>query len=81
MTVGNDGGWCAITAEQSNGRPFGAGLLAGRPIHGKVFIHQVNGETRIDYTPDRGFRGADSFTVRLIPGDPTIRANVTVSGP
>ena len=27
MTVGNDGGWCAITVTQPGGAPFDAGLL------------------------------------------------------
>jgi hypothetical protein len=81
MVLGNDGGWCAITTAQANSSAFSAGLLTERPAHGKVFIHQVNGATRIDYTPDRGFRGSDSFAVKLIPGEPVIKAAVTVNAP
>ncbi len=80
MTVGNDGGWCAITVAQPNGRPFDAGLLTDRPGHGKVFIHEVGNDTRIDYTPDRGFHGSDSFTATLIPGNPRMKVDVTVGG-
>lgn len=78
MTVGNDGGWCAITVD-SGARPFAYGLVVGRAQHGRVFIHSVGDATRIDYTPDRGFAGADSFAVKLRPGDAVLRANVTVT--
>ena len=77
VSVGNDGGWCGIVVS-NGGRPFGAGLLVTQPSHGKVLIHTVGDDTRIDYTPDPRFSGGDAFTVRLIPGDATIRANVTV---
>jgi hypothetical protein len=77
VKVGNDGGWCGITLSDG-GRPYAAGLLAGAPAHGKVLIHTVGNDTRIDYTPVRGFTGADAFSVRLIPGDATIRATVSV---
>ena len=77
MQVGNDGGWCAITVDRG-GKPYGAGLLVGEPTHGKVLIHTVGDSTRIDYTPDTRFTGADIFTVRLVPGDATIKATVAV---
>jgi hypothetical protein len=41
----------------------------------------VGDETRIDYTPDRRFAGSDAFTVKLIPGDATIKVAVTVTAP
>ena len=78
MQVGNDGGWCAITV-QRGGNTFDAGLLTDHPAHGTVFIHPVGDATRIDYTPARGFNGADWFTVRLLPGNPVIRVTVTVT--
>jgi Big-like domain-containing protein len=77
MTVGNDGGWCGITVD-NNGHPYSAGLLATRPTHGQVYIHSVGDATRIDYTPNKGYAGTDSFTVRLLPGDAAVRATVTV---
>jgi hypothetical protein len=80
MAVGNDGGWCAITVD-NGGKPYSAGLLVTEPAHGKVLIHTVGDATRIDYTPDVQYAGADSFGVRLIPGDATITASVTVSRP
>jgi hypothetical protein len=77
VKVGNDGGWCAITVND-NGKPYSAGLLITAPAHGKVLIHSVGDNTRIDYTPEARFAGADGFTVRLIPGEATIKASVTV---
>lgn len=78
MRVANDGGWCAISV-QLNGRPYDAGLLTEPPAHGSVYIHPVGNFTRIDYTPDRGFSGADRFVVQLIPGNPVISTNVMVT--
>lgn len=77
MKVGNDGGWCAIGVAQ-DGEPYAAGLLTTEPDHGKVYIHPVGNETRIDYTPDPGYRGADAFTVTLLPGRPALRVAVAV---
>jgi hypothetical protein len=81
MTVGNDGGWCAITVAQSDGKPYDAGLLSQTPQHGKVLIHEVGDATRIDYTPDANYSGSDAFAVTLIPGDPVVRTAVTVVPP
>ena len=78
IKLGNDGGWCAITVN-NNGRPFEAGLLTAEPRHGKVLIHTVGNDTRIDYTPAPRFSGPDSFAVRLIPPDATIRVTVAVA--
>jgi len=80
MKVGNDGGWCAITLN-NGGRPFDAGLLAVQPTHGKVLIHTVGDNTRIDYTPEPRYAGSDAFSVGLIPGNATIRVAVTVTPP
>jgi Bacterial Ig domain len=81
ITVGNEGGWCGLSVHQSGPKPYQAGLLQGRPAHGTVLIHAVGDETRIDYTPDRGFVGSDSFTVKLIPGNAMIHVAATVSAP
>lgn len=79
VKLANDGGWCAIPVHQDSAKPFDAGLLTRRPSHGIVLIHEVGDETRIDYTPERGFAGSDAFTVKLIPGNATINAAVTVT--
>ena len=78
MRVANDGGWCAVTVN-NNGRPYDAGLLDAQPKHGKVLIHTVGNDTRIDYTPDPRFAGADTFTVRLLPGGAVIRVAVAAT--
>ena len=78
MTVGNDGGWCALTLSNS-GQPYAAGLLTARPAHGRVYIHTVGSATRIDYTPTAQHAGPDSFTVKMQPGDAVARVAVTVS--
>ncbi len=72
------GGWCGIVVNQ-DGRPFKAGLLTKGPRSGKVYVHTVGDDTRIDYTPDRGSVAADSFAVRLIPGDATIQVSVNTT--
>ena len=78
MAVGNDGGWCATTLAES-GQPYAAGLLTVPAAHGTVYIHTVGDGTRIDYTPDTGFAGSDSFTVTLLPGRPVLQMAVTVT--
>lgn len=78
MTVGNDGGWCGILLSE-NDNPFTAGLLTMRPQHGKVFIHTVGDDTRIDYTPTSGYAGPDNFTVTLLPEHTVVKATVTVT--
>jgi hypothetical protein len=77
MKMGNDGGWCAITID-NGGKPFDAGLLVTEPAHGKVYVHSVGDQTRIDYTPTARFAGSDAFAVRLLPGGAALRASVTV---
>jgi hypothetical protein len=81
IKVTNDGGWCAITVHQDGPKPYDAGLLQKRAAHGDVTIHEVGDDTRIDYTPDRGFAGNDTFAVKLIPGDATLNVAVTVTAP
>ncbi|MGE0223343.1 MAG: hypothetical protein AB7F35_24145 [Acetobacteraceae bacterium] len=81
MTVGNDGGWCGVVVTQANGRPFDTGLLTVRPDHGKVLVHRVGDVTRLTYTPTRGYVGQDAFSVKLIPGDATVRVAVTITAP
>lgn len=79
MKVGTNGGWCGLPLYQSGPKPFDAGLLTARPAHGTAFIHQVGDESRIDYTPDHGYTGTDSFSVKLLPGNETVHVAVTVA--
>ena len=82
MVMKNDGGWCGINVGQgtmlSGRKPYDAGLLVGRPEHGRVHVHKVGDMSRIDYIPDAGFGGEDRFTVRMLPGNPALRVMVTV---
>ena len=81
IKVSNEGGWCGLPVHQDGPKPFGAGLLTARPAHGAVTIHTVGDDTRLDYTPDRGFTGSDGFAVKLIPSNATVNVAVTVTAP
>ena len=76
MKVGSDGGWCGLSTS-NGGRPFDTERLTARPEHGKVYVHRVGNDTRMDYTPDAGYAGADSFTVQLLPGEASVHVAVT----
>jgi hypothetical protein len=78
IRVGNDGGWCGLSVHQDGPQPYDAGLLTARAEHGTVTVHSVGDNTRIDYVPDRGFAGTDSYTVNLLPGSATLKVAVTV---
>jgi hypothetical protein len=78
IKLGNDGGWCGLRLHQDGPKPFAAGLLMTRAAHGGVLIHTVGDDTRIDFTPDRGFSGTDGFAVKLVPGDAVVQVAVTV---
>jgi hypothetical protein len=79
MVVGNDGGWCGIAVSQPGPRPFAAGLVTTRPQHGRLHIRRVGDYTRVDYIPNAGYRGADAFAVRLMPGGAVLRVAATVN--
>jgi hypothetical protein len=81
LTLGNDGGWCGLLISQPGDKPFSAGLITTLPAHGRVYVHTVGDSTRIDYTPERGYTGPDSYVLRLVPGDSTLTVNVTVTPP
>ena len=78
IQVSNEGGWCAVTANRG-GVPFDSYLMVDRPNHGNIFAHRVGKNTRIDYTPEKGFTGTDGFTVRLIPGNAVLHGAVRVT--
>jgi hypothetical protein len=79
MTVDNDGGWCGITVAQPGPKPFAYGTVVGRPQNGRVHIHTVGDNTRVDYIPNAAFGGTDNFTVKLVPGNAQMRVAVTVT--
>jgi len=78
MKVANDGGWCGINLSRS-GRPYDSALLSARPSNGRVAVNRVGDVTRVAYTPAPRFTGTDTFAVKLIPGDATVRVAVTVT--
>jgi hypothetical protein len=77
ITTGGNG-WCGIPVRTDAG-PYSAGLLIDPAHNGKVIVHTVGDDTRIDYVAKPGVVVADSFAVRLIPGDAVMR--VTVNPP
>ena len=77
MTVVNDGGWCGISVSRG-GRAYAAGTVVDRAEHGRVEVRNVGDVTRVDYFPDRGFSGSDSFAVSLLPGGHRMKVAVTV---
>jgi hypothetical protein len=46
-----------------------------------VYIHAVGDFTRIDYTPDKGYVGPDSYQVTFLPRLPVLTVTVTVTPP
>lgn len=64
IAMTNDG-WCGVFATDKDGKPFSLGLVRARPAHGRVFIQKVGNATRVEYTPENNYVGADTFTVAL----------------
>ncbi len=71
------GGWCGI-AVTLNGNALAAPEQVQAPRFGRVYVHLVGDVTRVDYTPT-GRPEADSFAVRFIPGDETMRVTVSAA--
>jgi len=84
MSVSNEGGYCAATLTTAAGQPFDAPLVPVVPVHGTPRVVKYNGHTSVEYAPNAGYVGGDSFVVRLIikgkPGYTTLNVAVTVGG-
>ncbi len=84
LTVSNEGGYCAAKLTAANGNPFDAPLVPVLPLHGTPRVIKYNGQTSVEYTPNAGYTGHDSFVVKLIlrgkPGYTTLNMSVTVQG-
>jgi hypothetical protein len=78
VQMSSEGGWCGVTLNRG-GAPLDSYLIVTRPAHGHVFAHRVGSNTRIDYTPDVGFQGTDSFAVRMIPGNAVLQVSAVVT--
>jgi hypothetical protein len=79
MTVGNDGGWCAVRL----GSLARVAVLRTAPEHGTVYFRNVASRelTRLQYTPATGYSGTDSFVFQLQPSNVLVRTSVTVTRP
>lgn len=75
LTMDHDGGWCGIVTNRR-----GPGLVTSKPAHGRLHVRKVGATTRVDYIPDRGFVGTDSFAVKLLPDQAELRVAATVRG-
>ncbi len=84
MSVSSEGGYCAATLTTAAGKPFDAPLVPVVPVHGTPRVVKYNGKTSVEYAPNAGYVGSDSFVVRLIikgqPGYTTLNVAVTVGG-
>ncbi len=80
MSVSNEGGYCAATLTTEGGVPFAAPLVPVAPLHGIPRVVRYNGKTSVEYAPQPGFVGHDSFIVKLIvrgkPGYTTLNMSV-----
>ena len=82
MSVSSEGGYCAATLVSESGAPFAAPLVPVAPLHGIPRVVRYNGRTSVEYTPQPGFVGHDSFIVKLIvrgkPSYTTLNMSVSV---
>lgn len=75
LTMDNDGGWCGIRTDRA-----GPGLVTAKPAHGRLHVRKVGATTRVDYIPDRGFVGTDTFAVKLLPDQAEMKVTANVQG-
>ena len=52
----------------------------GKPSNGRLHVRKVGATTRVDYIPDRGFVGTDTFAVKLLPDQAELKVAATVRG-
>lgn len=82
MTVSNEGGFCAATLTTSAGKPFDAPLVTTMPQNGTPAVWRYDGKTSVEYVPNAGFTGSDSFVTKLKiagkPGYTTLTISITV---
>ena len=82
MTVGSDGGWCAVRTAEKDGQPFATGLVRVRPQHGRIVIEKSGDRTLVQYFPAPGYTGPDTFTAALrsrTPNAPDLMVKVAVT--
>ena len=82
MTVGADGGWCALRVAERDGQAFATGLVRVRPAHGRIDIEKAGSRTLVKYFPAPGYTGPDTFTAALrsrTPNAPDLVVKVAVT--
>ena len=65
IAMTNDG-WCGVYVADGS-RAFALGLIGTRATHGRVYTQTIGSRTRVEYTPNAGYTGADAFSVNLRP--------------
>jgi hypothetical protein len=82
ITLSNEGGYCAATLTADSGQPYAVGLVPVMPLHGITRVVKYNGKTSVEYSPQPGYSGHDSFIVKLIvrsqPGYTVLNMSVNV---
>jgi hypothetical protein len=71
LTVSNEGGWCGTYVQLMRDiqlTDWTTGALTEPPAHGSVRLRRGPTVVHVEYQPQPGYVGADSFTVRLQPG-------------
>jgi hypothetical protein len=85
MTLSNEGGYCAATLTAASGKPYDAPLVPTLPLHGTPRVIKYNGHTSVEYIPNVGYVGHDSFVVHLEvrgkPGYTTLNVSAEVTAP
>ncbi|WP_182081528.1 Ig-like domain-containing protein [Bombella favorum] len=79
MTVtAGDGGMCPFSISKGGGGSYVSFGLVPPPENGKAFLYNYNGRTYVEYTPAVDYKGADTFTVELIPAHAQPRRQLQV---
>ena len=78
MIVSNEGGWCARGLTFNQGYAFSGGNVIHQPEHGEARVRHLASRSLIEYRPQPGYVGSDSFSVTLTPGNSTYLVSVTV---
>ncbi|MCX8667402.1 hypothetical protein J3T99_07240 [Acetobacteraceae bacterium B3987] len=79
MTVSaGDGGMCPFSISKGGGGSYVSFGLVPPPENGKAFLYNYNGRTYVEYTPAADYKGADAFTVELIPAHAQPRRQLQV---
>ena len=76
----NTGRYCGFTVSNDRRPAEGSGRITEQPAHGQARIRRIAGAAHIQYRPEPGFTGQDSFRATLGPGSPLFTVVATVQG-